>query len=94
MSKNVFEQIGFEKGQSEELILRTLLINDILKIVNKHTYSSKELQLILEQPQPEISYLLNGKISRFSSEKLIKFLNILGAKVEVNVKMPKAKIAV
>lgn len=94
MKKNVFEQIGFEKGLSEELVIRTVLIDDVLKIVKKHNYSSKELQSILGQPQPEISYLLNGKISRFSSEKLIKFLNALGAKVEVNIKMPRKKIAV
>lgn len=70
MKKNVFEQIGYEKGLSEELALRTLLIDDVLKIVKKHNYSSKELQAILGQPQPEISYLLSGKISRFSSEKV------------------------
>lgn len=92
--KNVFEQIGFETGLSEDLALRTILINDLSKIVKKYNYSSKELQMILGQSQPEISYLMNGKISRFSSEKLIKFINALGAKVEVNIKMPRKKIAI
>ena len=94
MKKNIFEELGFAKDQSEELILRTTLIDGILRVVAKHKYSSKELQKILGQAQPEISYLLNGKIARFSSEKLIKFLNCLQAKVEVNIKMPRNKIAV
>lgn len=94
MNKNIFKQIGFDEGLSEELVLRSLLVDDVSRIVKRHSYSSKELQLILGQPQPEISYLLNGKISRFSSEKLFKFLNALGAKVEIRVKIPEKKIAV
>ncbi len=33
-------------------------------------------------------------VSRFSSEKLIRFLGCLEAKVEINIKLPKNKVAV
>jgi len=94
MKNNIFEDLGFAKNQSEELILRTKLIDGILRTVVKHKYSSKELQKLLGQAQPEISYLLNGKISRFSSEKLLKFLSSLQAKVEINIQLPRKKVAV
>ena len=90
----VFEDLGFNKEKSQELVIRTQLIDDILEIVKKHTYSQKELMAILGQKQPEISYLLNGKISKFSSEKLLKFLYQLDASVSIKVKPSRKRIAV
>lgn len=93
MTKNVFNDLGFSPEESEDLRMRVKLIDGILQIVKAHGYSQKELQTILKQPQSEISYLLNGKISRFSSEKLLKFLNKLDAKVTVEISIPKHKVA-
>ena len=94
MSKSVFEDLGFSKQKSKDLELRTVLIDGILKTVEKHSYSSKDIQKILAQPQSEISYLLSGKISRFSSDKLIKFLGLLQVKVDIKVKIPRKRIEV
>lgn len=93
MSKNVFEELGFSERESKDLELKTILMDGILRTVEKHNYSSKELQTILDQAQPEISYLLNGKISRFSSDKLIKFLGLLEAEVDIKIRLPEHKIA-
>ncbi|MFW7382301.1 MAG: helix-turn-helix domain-containing protein [Oligoflexus sp.] len=94
MRNSVFEDLGFSEEKAKDLAIRTELIDGIIGIVKKHDYSQKELQELLKQPQSEVSYLLNGKVSRFSSEKLLRFLNRLNAKVEIKIKAPRARIAI
>ena len=90
---SVFEDLGFDKEKSQELALRSQLIGKLVEIVERHSYSQRELMAILGQKQPEVSYLLNGKVSKFSSEKLIKFLHKLDADVSIKVKLPRKKVA-
>ena len=52
----------------------------ILKRARK--YSQKELQLILREPQPRISELLNGKIANKSVDKLLHYAGCLGIEVK------------
>ena len=91
MVKNVFEDIGFSIEESKDLTLRVQLVDAIIKIVKKYDYSQKELKILLNQPQSEISHILAGNVSRFSSDKLIKVLNLLDAQVALTVKIPKKR---
>ncbi len=83
---NVFETIGFSKEESKELMRKSHLLDDILGIVKAEEYTQKDLAKILDQKQPHVSDLLRGKLGRFSVEKLIDFLERLGATVELKVK--------
>ena len=40
---------------------------------------------ILGIDQPKVSTLLSGKLSGFSTERLLRFLNLLGNDVEIRV---------
>jgi len=52
------------------------LYGAILKYARK--YSQKELQVILGEPQPRVSELLNGKIANKSVDKLLLYAGRLG----------------
>ena len=45
--------------------------------------------LLIMQPQPRISELLHGKISRMNIDKLVDYLHRLGAKTKVEVSVKK-----
>lgn len=75
----------------KDLKRRMELVRTIAKIVKEFDYSQAELQRILGQRQPEISKLLGGKGSRFSSAKLMSFIERLGGKVAIDVTMPKRR---
>lgn len=75
----------------KDLKRRMELIRTIAKIVDEFGYSQAELQRILGQRQPEISKLLGGKGSRFSSAKLMGFIERLGGKVAIDITMPKRR---
>lgn len=84
---NVFEDIGFNKTESTALKIKSNLLIAIQKVVQKHSYTQRDLEKILNQPQPRISELLRGKVSRMSIDKLVSYLQRLGADTRVNVSL-------
>jgi len=52
------------------------LYQAILKVAKK--YTQRELQILLGEPQPRVSELLNGKIANKSVDKLLTYAGRLG----------------
>lgn len=73
---NVLDDLGFSLEQATALKFKAELYQAILKCAKK--YSPKELQIILAEPQPRVSELLNGKISNKSVDKLLYYAGRLG----------------
>jgi len=73
---NVLDDLGFSPEHATALKFRTELYQAILKFAKK--YSQKELQVILAEPQPRVSELLNGKIANKSVDKLLHYAGRLG----------------
>lgn len=86
----VLDNLGLSPGASEALKIKAQLYDNILKIIQKNKYTPKRLQVLLMQPQPRISELLNGKISKVSVEKLLEYLSLLGATISIKIKEKKA----
>jgi predicted XRE-type DNA-binding protein len=84
---NVFEALGFSPEEALSLKIKTDCHSALMALVERHQYTQRDLQKILDQPQPRISELLNGKISMLSIEKLIEYLERLGAKPQLAVKI-------
>ena len=73
---NVLDDLGFSTEQATALKFKAELYQAILKCARK--YSQKELQIILGEPQPRVSELLNGKIANKSVDKLLHYAGRLG----------------
>jgi predicted XRE-type DNA-binding protein len=73
---NVLDDLGFSPGQATALKFKAELYQAIPKYARK--YSQKELQVILGEPQPRVSELLNGKIADKSVDKLLHYAGGLG----------------
>ncbi len=73
---NVLDDLGFSAEQATALKFKAELYRAILKVAKK--YSQKELQIILGEPQPRVSELLNGKIANKSVDKLLSYAGRLG----------------
>lgn len=85
----VFDDLGLGAKESAAAKIKADLLLDLLKIVKSYDLTQKELSKILDQPQPRISELLNGKISKMSIEKLLEYLELLGAHATVTVTAPR-----
>jgi predicted XRE-type DNA-binding protein len=73
---NVLDDRGFSPELATALKFKAELYQAILKVARK--YSQKELQIILGEPQPRVSELLNGKIANKSVDKLLSYAGRLG----------------
>lgn len=73
---NVLDDLGFSPEQAAALKFKAELYRAILKCAQK--YSQRELQVILAEPQPRVSELLNGKIGNKTVDKLLYYAGRLG----------------
>src|SRR5271168_2787990 len=73
---NVLDDLGFSPEHATALKFKAELYQAILKGARK--YSQKHLQIILAEPQPRVSELLNGKIANKSVDKLLVYAGRLG----------------
>ena len=75
---NIFEDLGFSSVEAERLALRSEILSEIKKAVKKHNLSQRQVEKLLDEPQPRVSDLLRGKLSKFSYEKLYIYAIQLG----------------
>src|SRR5579862_3671788 len=73
---NVLDDLGLRPEEVIALKFKAELYQAILKYARR--YSQKELQAILDEPQPRVSELLNGKIANKSVDKLLYYAGRLG----------------
>jgi len=81
---NVLDDLGFSPEQATILKFKAELYQAILKHARK--YSQAQLQVILAEPQPRVSELLNGKIANKSVDKLLYYAGRLG--IEAKARFP------
>ena len=82
-SGNVFEDLGFPK--SKELYAKAQLCHLIARIIEGRGLTQGQAAKLLGTDQPKVSALVRGKLSGFSTDRLIKFLLALGWDVEIKV---------
>lgn len=87
---DVFGDLGFSEEEALSLKIKADLHSSILKMVKTQGYTQRDLQKMLDQPQPRVSELLNGKISKMSIEKLLTYLTLLGGSAKLVVQASKA----
>ncbi len=86
--KSVFEELGFSEDRVLILKQKAFLMDGISACIKAKSYTQKQLQELLGIPQPRVSELTRGKISKFSIEKLMLFLCKLDCKPEIRIIYP------
>ncbi|VAX30216.1 hypothetical protein MNBD_NITROSPIRAE01-1322 [hydrothermal vent metagenome] len=82
-SGNVFADLEIENP--EELQARAMIGYHVIQILNKKKLKQRELSTLLNVKQAEVSHLLNGHFSRFTTDKLLDFLKRLNQKVTIQI---------
>lgn len=82
-SGNVFADLGL--GAPAELLAKAELARRIADVAAERRLTQAETARMLGTTQPKVSQLLAGKLTGFSVERLIRFLNACGQDVEIRV---------
>ena len=89
-SDNVFKDLGFP--EPEEALAKAKLIHQIILLIKKSKLTQEQVGKLLKLPQPKVSLLLRGRITGFSTDRLLRFLNALHCDVEIRIRPPKSKL--
>jgi predicted XRE-type DNA-binding protein len=77
---DVWDFLGFSETESADLRLRAMIYEKILNEVKTAKITPRQLEKILDEQQPRVSNLLNGKLEKFSSDKLFQYLERIAPK--------------
>lgn len=82
---NVFDDLGLDPGEALEAKIKSDIWRAILNRIEQSGYTQSDLVDHLKVHQPDVSNLLNGKISRFSVTKLIQLAARLDLHAQVKI---------
>jgi len=84
-SENIFMDLGFSETEADHLMIRSRLMLEVERFVERSKLSQREAAKKLGVTQPRLNDLLQGKIQKFSIDALVKMLSKVGIHVDVNV---------
>jgi predicted XRE-type DNA-binding protein len=87
-SGNVFADLGLK--DSDELFARAQIGFCVHKIIKDKNLKQREIGTVLGIAQSDVSHLMNGHYSRFTTDKLLDFLKRLDRKVIIRIAQHKA----
>ena len=87
---SVLDDLGFSPSEALEIKVKAEIYRDLREYVRERGFTQQELGAALGIHQPDVSNLLNGRVSKFSVGKLIKFAGRLNLVAQVKISKPKA----
>jgi len=84
-SGDVFADLGFSQGQGRNLRMRSQLMTALRGFIEKKGLTQAEAAKRLKVTQPRISYLMRGKLSRFSLDTLVNMSTDAGLEVDLRI---------
>lgn len=96
-SGNIFADLG--RPDAEEALARVRLAQQIAGLIDRKGLNQSEAAELMGLDQPKVSALVRGRLSGFSTDRLLRCLMSLGQDVEIVVRdkpldQPKAHISV
>ena len=82
-SGNVFADLGFPNAK--ELKLKVQLAVEVNRAFEERQLSQEKAAKLLRIRQPHVSELVRYRLDRFSVERLMDFLTVLGKDVQIRI---------
>jgi predicted XRE-type DNA-binding protein len=83
---SVLADLALDPQEKLELQIKADLHQKVLQLIRAKRYTPRQLERVLDVPQPRVSELLNGKISVLSIPKLLMYASQLGAEIDIRLK--------
>jgi predicted XRE-type DNA-binding protein len=83
-SGNVFADMGLPAPEEE--LTKAQLASHIRQVIKRQRLTQAAAAAVMGIDQPKVSALLNGRLTNFSSERLMRLLTALGQDVDITVR--------
>jgi|SRR5665213_2435154 len=83
---DIFDDLGFSAEEVLEGKIKADIWQALLRHIEERALTQADLVVALKAHQPDVSNLLNGKISHFSVTRLIQFAGRLNLQASVKLK--------
>ena len=80
---SAFHELGFP--DANDLVVKSRLIRFVAEEIRRRDLTQKDAGDLLGLDQPNVSALMNEKLSRFSIQKLMELVGRLGFKVSIQI---------
>jgi predicted XRE-type DNA-binding protein len=85
---DVLDDLGFSRSEASALKVKAAIVEAILAEIDRRGFTQRTLVDVLDEYQPNVSNLLNGKISTMSIEKLLTYADRLKIKSSIELRPP------
>lgn len=82
-TETAFHALGLP--DADDLVIRADLMRAIARIVDQRNLTQVQVGTLIGMDQPRVSALLRGKITKFSTDRLLKALSDLGQDIELRI---------
>lgn len=86
---NIFEAITDDPAEAADFEFRADMMLVLRNYFEAKKWSTADIMSALDIPQPRVSELKSGKVSKFSSDKLIRFLAKIGYQIKPSLNVKK-----
>lgn len=80
---SAFHALGLP--DADDLVLRAELLRKIADVIKERKLTQSRAGELMNMDQPRVSSLLRGKITKFSTDRLLRALSDLGQDVELRI---------
>ena len=85
---DVLDDLGFSRSEASALKIKAVITEAILAEIRRRGFVQRELVDVLDEYQPQVSNLLNGRISKMSIERLLHYADRLRMTSKIEMRPP------
>jgi predicted XRE-type DNA-binding protein len=85
-STNVFTDLGYKAEEAAELQIKSELTRQIYKRIRALELTQTQAAARLGLSQPDVSKLMNARVTGFSTDRLLALLNALAVDIDIVVR--------
>jgi len=79
----VFDDLGLNPQSALEMKIKYKLHAQVIALIERRGYTPRQLEKVLDVPQPRVSELMRGKLTTLSFSRLLYYAKQLGADAEI-----------
>ncbi|HUB52551.1 MAG TPA: XRE family transcriptional regulator [Terracidiphilus sp.] len=83
---DVLDDLGFSRAEAASLKVKAAIFEAILAEIDRRRLVQRQLVDLLDEYQPNVSNLLNGRIGKVSIEKLLYYAARLGLESTIEMR--------